>query len=66
MMDSTMETKTPQKAALITAAVIAGAGIAALTTLWLTRRDRDLSLKSLFNRCDEAASRLENRLPLSA
>ena len=65
-MDSTMETKTTKTAALVTAGVLAGAGIAALATLWLTRKGpfsgRELPLSSLLDNCDEAARYLESRL----
>ncbi|HLK14035.1 MAG TPA: hypothetical protein VKT78_04455 [Fimbriimonadaceae bacterium] len=65
-MDSTTETKTTKTAALVTAGVLAGAGIATLATLWLTRKGpfsgRELSLNSLLDNCDQAAQQLENRL----
>lgn len=61
-----METKTTNSAALVTAGILAGAGIATLATLWLTRKGpftgRELPLRSLLESCDEAARHLENRL----
>ena len=65
-MDSTTETKTTKTAALVTAGILAGAGIATLATLWLTRKGpfsgRELPLRSMLENCDEAARYLENRL----
>ena len=50
--------------------IIAGAGIATLATLWLTRKGpfsgRELPLGSLLESCDEAARSLENRLMRTA
>ena len=69
-MDSPTESKTTSKAALVTAGILAGAGVATLAALWFMRKGpfsgRDLSMSSILDRCDEAARNLENRWPLSA
>ena len=69
-MESPTESNTAAKAALVTAGIIAGAGVATLAALWFTRRGpfsgRELSLSSMLDRCDEAARNLERHFPLSA
>lgn len=64
-MDSIVEAKGTKTAALVTAGVLAGAGIATLATLYLTRKGpfagRPLSLRTILDDCDEAARNLESR-----